>query len=244
MRNDGSNGIKNHPVVSREEWLAARTAFLAKEKEFTRLRDELSRQRRALPWVKVDKQYVFDGPSGKETLAELFEKRSQLIVYHFMFSPEWDEGCKHCSFWADTFNSNVVHLNHRDVTFVAISRAPLAKIEPFRKRMGWSFKWVSSFQNDFNYDYQVSFTPEALKSGTAVYNYSNRDVGGMADREGVSVFVQDEEGAVFHTYSCYARGLDMLNTAYHYLDLVPKGRDENRLEFTQAWVQYHDRYKD
>jgi predicted dithiol-disulfide oxidoreductase (DUF899 family) len=243
MRNDGSNGIKNHPVVSREEWLAARMAFLAKEKEFTRLRDELSRQRRELPWVKVDKQYVFDGPSGKETLAELFEKRSQLIVYHFMFSPEWDEGCKHCSFWADTFNGNVVHLNHRDVTFVAISRAPLAKIEPFKKRMGWSFKWVSSFHNDFNFDYHVSFTPEELQGGTALYNYKKTNPG-ETDREGTSVFYKDENGAVFHTYSSYARGIDMTNGAYQYLDLAPKGRDEDGLDFTQAWVRYHDRYED
>ncbi len=161
MTNDGSS-IKDHLVVSPEEWLSARMALLAKEKEFTRLRDELSQQRRELPWVKVDKPYVFDGPSGKETLAELFENRSQLVVYHFMFSPTWDEGCKHCSFWADNFNNIGVHLNHRDVTLVAISRAPLAKIDPFKKRMGWSFKWVSSFQNDFNYDYHVSFTPEEI----------------------------------------------------------------------------------
>jgi predicted dithiol-disulfide oxidoreductase (DUF899 family) len=164
-------GIEDHPVVSHEEWLAARTAFLAKEKEFTRLRDELSRQRRELPWVKVEKPYLFDGTNGKEMLAELFESRSQLVVYHFMFGPAWDEECKHCSFWADNFNGIGVHLNHRDVTMVAISRAPLAKIKSF-KRMEWSFKWVSSFNNDFNYDYHVSFTPEEMKSGTAFYNYS------------------------------------------------------------------------
>ena len=243
MTNDSNSGIKDHPVVSREEWLSARTAFLAKEKEFTRLRDELSRQRRELPWVKVDKQYVFDGPSGKETLAELFEKRSQLIVYHFMFSPAWDEGCKHCSFWADTFNGSGVHLNHRDVTFVAISRAPLARIEPFKKRMGWSFKWVSSFHNDFNFDYQASFTPEEIQTGAAFYNYAKTDPG-ETDREGISVFYQDESGAVFHTYSCYARGIDMMNATYQYLDLVPKGRDEDGLESPQDWVQYHDRYED
>jgi predicted dithiol-disulfide oxidoreductase (DUF899 family) len=233
----------DHNVVSRQEWMDARKDLLAKEKEFTRLRDQLSQQRRELPWVKVDKPYVFDGPNGKETLAELFENRSQLVVYHFMFSPEWDEGCPHCSFWADNFNGIDVHLNHRDVTFVAISRASLARIEPFKKRMGWSFKWVSSFESDFNYDYHASFTPEEVQSGTAFYNYSNRDVGD-ADREGVSVFYKDESGAVFHTYSCYARGIDMLNGAYHYLDLVPKGRDEDGLEFTQAWVRYHDRYTD
>ena len=239
MTNDGSNSIKTHPVVSHEEWLSARTAFLAKEKEFTRLRDELSRQRRELPWEKVDKQYVFDGPSGKETLAELFENRSQLIVYHFMFAPDWDEGCPHCSFWADNFNGIGVHLNHRDVTFVVISRAPLAKIEPFKQRMGWSFKWVSSFQSDFNFDYQASFTPEEVHSGAAFYNYRRMDTYDT-DREGISVFYKDESGAVFHTYSCYARGIDMMSVDYQYLDLVPKGRDEGgRGPF---WVRRHDEY--
>ncbi len=242
MTGDGS-GIRDHPVVSRDEWLSARTAFLAKEKEFTQLRDALSRQRRELPWVKVDKPYAFDGTNGKETLAQLFENRSQLIVYHFMFSPAWEQGCKHCSFWADHFDGIGVHLNHRDVTMVAISRAPLAKIERFKQRMGWRFKWVSSFQSDFNYDYQASFTPKEVKSRAAFYNYSKTDVG-SADREGISVFYKDEGGAIFHTYSSYARGIDMLNGTYHYLDLVPKGRDEDRLEFPQAWVQYHDKYKD
>lgn len=240
MANDSSR-IQDHPVVSREEWLSARTAFLAKEKEFTRLRDELSRQRRELPWVKVDKPYVFDGPSGKETLADLFENRSQLVVYHFMFPPEWDEGCPSCSFWADNFNGIGVHLNQRDVTLVAISRAPLSKIEPFKKRMGWSFKWVSSFQNDFNYDYQASFTPEEVQSKRGFYNYAIKDPG-ETDREGISVFYKDENGAVFHTYSCYARGIDMVNGAYQFLDLVPKGRDEDRLEWVQVWVRHHDRY--
>jgi predicted dithiol-disulfide oxidoreductase (DUF899 family) len=242
MSKDRSGRVKDHPVVSRDKWLAARTALLAQEKEFTRRRDELSRLRRALPWVKVDKPYAFDGPRGTETLAELFEGRSQLVVYHFMFPPEWDEGCKHCSFWADNFNPLGVHLNHRDTTFVAISRAPLAKIERFKRRMGWSFKWVSSGQGDFNYDYGVSFRSEDLKGGKALYNYGTIDPG-MTDREGVSVFYRDPSGAVFHTYSSYARGIDMLNTAYHYLDLVPKGRDEKPGE-PQAWVQYHDRYKD
>lgn len=243
MRNDSRMVIKNHLVVSPEEWLSARTAFLTKEKEFTRLRDELSRQRRELPWEKVDKPYAFDGPNGKETLAELFEKRGQLIVYHFMFSPEWDEGCPHCSFWADHFDGMGVHLYHRDVSFVAISRAPLAKIESFKKRMGWSFKWVSSFHNDFNYDYHVSFTPEENRSRASFYNYSKTDAGEM-DREGIGVFYKDENGAIFHTYSAYARGIDMLNGAYHFLDLVPKGRDEDGLESPQDWVRYHDSYKD
>jgi len=235
-------GVGKHRVVSHKAWIEARRKFLAKEKKFTRLRDELARQRRAMPWEKVDKDYVFDGPKGPETLSELFDGRSQLVVYHFMFAPEWSEGCKHCSFWADNFNGLGIHLNHRDVSFVAISRAPLAKLEAFRKRMGWSFKWVSSGQNDFNYDYQASFTPQEVESGAAFFNYSKSDVG-VTDREGVSVFYKDQSGAVFHTYSSYARGIDMLNTAYHYLDLVPKGRDEDGLEFTQAWVRYHDRYE-
>jgi predicted dithiol-disulfide oxidoreductase (DUF899 family) len=242
MTNGDSNSIKNHPVVSHEEWLAARTAFLAKEKEFTRLRDELSRERRELPWERVDKQYVFDGPGGKETLAELFKNRSQLVVYHFMFPPDWEEGCLHCSFWADNFNGIGIHLNHRDMTFVAISRAPLTKIEPFKERMGWSFKWVSSFHSDFNYDYQASFTPEEVQAGAAFFNYRKTDPG-LSDREGISVFYKDESGGIFHTYSCYARGIDMMNTAYHYLDLVPKGRGEEGHD-PQYWVRHHDRYED
>ncbi|HLK61302.1 MAG TPA: thioredoxin family protein [Chthonomonadaceae bacterium] len=237
-----SAAITDHPVVSREAWIEARKDLLAKEKEFTRLRDQLSRQRRELPWERVDKPYVFEGPNGNETLAELFDNRSQLVVYHFMFSPEWDEGCPSCSFWADNFNGIVVHLNQRDVTFIAVSRAPIEKIEAFKQRMGWSFKWVSAFRNDFNYDYHVSFTPEDLRNGTANYNYVQRDPG-EADREGVSVFYKDASGAVYHTYSAYARGIDMLNTAYNYLDLAPKGRDEERLEWTQVWVRHHDRYE-
>src|ERR1700732_4959535 len=187
MRDDGGKKGKQHAVVTNKQWLKARTALLSKEKEFTRLRDKLSRQRRELPWVRVEKKYVFDGPGGKESLTELFENRNQLVVYHFMFNPESDEGCKHCSFWADNFNGIVVHLNHRDATFVAISRAPLAKIEPFKKRMGWSFKWVSAAGTDFNYDYQASFSAEAIESGTLFYNYTDQP-GKMSDREGVSVF--------------------------------------------------------
>jgi predicted dithiol-disulfide oxidoreductase (DUF899 family) len=236
-------GFENHPVVSREEWLSARKALLDKEKELTRQRDALSRERRQLPWVKVDKAYVFEGPRGKESLADLFENRSQLVVYHFMFSPDDDAGCPHCSFWADNFNGIGVHLKHRDVTFVAISRAPLPKIEAFKKRMGWGFKWVSSFGNEFNHDFHASFTKEELRDGTAFYNYSKTNPG-HPDREGASVFYKDRRGDLFHTYSCYARGIDMLNGAYHYLDLVPKGRDEDGLEFTQAWVRHHDRYED
>jgi len=241
MKHDGD--VDGHPVVSHEAWLAARTAFLAKEKEFTQKRDELSRQRRELPWERVEKGYVFEGPRGKRSLAELFGERSQLAVYHFMFSPAWDEGCKHCSFWADNFNPIGIHLNHRDVSLVAVSRTPLAKIEAFRRRMGWSFEWVSSFGNDFNHDLGVSFTPEELQRGPVTYNYA-RAAMDMPEREGVSVFYKDAKGAIFHTYSAYARGIDLLNTAYNFLDLVPKGRDEERLEFTQAWVRHHDRYED
>jgi predicted dithiol-disulfide oxidoreductase (DUF899 family) len=233
----------NHKVVSHSEWLKARKEFLAKEKEFTKMRDEMSRQRRELPWEKVEKSYVFEGPAGKESLADLFGKNSQLLVYHFMFAPDWDEGCPSCSFWADNFNPNVVHLNQRDVSFVAISRAPIAKIEAFKKRMGWNFKWLSSGGNDFNYDYYVSFTLEEAKDGTPFYNYRNAKMPHQ-DREGASVFYKDDKGTIFHTYSAYARGIDLMNAAYNWLDVTPKGRDEEGLPFSQDWVRYHDRYKD
>jgi len=241
MKTDGGSTIANHPVVSHEKWLAARTALLAKEKEFTKLRDALSRERRALPWEKVEKPYAFDGPNGKETLAQLFGNRSQLVVYHFMFNPASDEGCKHCSFWADHYDATGIHLNHRDVSLAVISRAPLAKLQAFQKRMGWRFKWLSSATNDFNYDYQASFRPETIQSGKVYYNYATSSMD-MQDREGISVFYQDESGTVFHTYSCYARGIDMVNGTYQFLDLVPKGRDEGGSP--QAWVEFHDRYKD
>lgn len=243
MANSDGNGLRDHPVVSHQEWLAARTALLAKEKEFTRLRDELSRQRRALPWTLVAKPYTFEGPDGDVTLAGLFGAASQLIVYHFMFPPEWDEGCPHCSFWADSFDSNAIHIKHRDATLIAISRAPLAKIEPFKARMGWTFPWYSSGRTDFNYDLGVSFTPEEVDSGAALYNYATLQPDG-ADREGASVFYKDERDAVYHTYSCYARGIDMLNAAYQYIDLLPRGRDEDGPEGPQAWVRHHDRYED
>jgi predicted dithiol-disulfide oxidoreductase (DUF899 family) len=233
--------LQDHDVVSHDEWIAARKALLAEEKEFTHRREELARRRRALPWEKVEKEYVFDGPRGKESLSDLFDGRSQLIVYHFMFPAEDDQGCPICSFWADHYDATLVHLNHRDVSFAVISRAPLAKIEAFKKRMGWRFKWVSSGGTDFNYDFQASFRPEDLKRGTAVYNYVPFTLE-MADREGISVFYRDESGQVFHTYSTYARGIDMVNGTYQFLDLVPKGRDEQDLEFSQQWVRYHDRY--
>ncbi len=233
--------MQTHKVVSREEWLTARQLHLAKEKEFTRLRDQLSQERRDLPWVKVDKPYIFDGPNGKESLSEMFAGRSQLLVYHFMFGPEWSEGCRSCSFWADNFNSIIVHLNQRDATMVAISRAPLEKLLAFQKRMGWTFKWLSSFENDFNRDYHVSFTPEELEKGEMYYNYR---VGkfGRGEAPGLSVFHRDAGGTIFHTYSCYGRGLDMLNGAYHHLDVLPKGRDEAGLTYPQEWVNHHDKY--
>ncbi len=235
-----SETMVRHPVVSHEEWLAARTAFLEREKEFTRLRDALSRARRELPWERVEKEYVFETAEGPRTLAELFDGRSQLLVYHFMFGPDWEEGCPSCSFWADNFNPIVVHLNHRDVTMVAASHAPLAKLEAFRKRMGWSFRWVSSADSDFKYDYGASFRPEEVKGG-GYYNYRMGPTG-STEREGASVFYKDPSGAVFHTYSAYARGIDLMNTAYNYLDIVPKGRDEEKEKWVQAWVRHHDRY--
>jgi predicted dithiol-disulfide oxidoreductase (DUF899 family) len=233
--------MDKHDVVPRAAWLEARKRLLAKEKELTRRRDELSRLRRQLPWVRVEKEYVFEGPNGKETLAQLFDGRSQLIVYHFMFGPDWETGCKSCSFWADNFDRIIVHLNQRDVSFVAISRAPLAKLRPFVRRMGWGFKWLSSFDSDFNYDYGVSFRPEDLARGEVTYNFARQETS-MSELPGISVFYRDAAGQVFHTYSCYARGLDMLNGAYHYLDLVPKGRDEAGLEYPMEWVRLRDEY--
>jgi predicted dithiol-disulfide oxidoreductase (DUF899 family) len=228
-----------HAIVSQDEWLAARKALLAKEKEFSKARDQLSAARRALPWVKVEKSYVFDGPAGKETLADLFDGRSQLIVYHFMFGPDWNAGCPHCSHWADNFNAIIVHLNQRDVTMVAVSRAPLAKLAAYKKRMGWTFKWLSSQETDFNFDFNVSFTPEEVAAKDALYNFVRQNPE-VSEREGVSVFFKDERGDIFRTYSTYARGIDMLSVDYNYLDLVPKGRDEG--DRGPFWVRRHDEY--
>jgi predicted dithiol-disulfide oxidoreductase (DUF899 family) len=235
--------MQNHKIVSRDEWIDARKRFLAKEKEFTKLRDQLNRERRELPWERVEKEYIFKGPDGKETLNQLFAGKSQLLVYHFMFDPNWTEGCKHCSFWADNYEGVGVHLKHRDVSLIAISRAPLANIEAFKKRMGWKFKWVSSSGNDFNFDYHVSHTPEELAKGEVELNYRIRK-GTMTENAGISTFYKDADGNIFHTYSCYERGLDMLNGAYHLLDLTAKGRDEEGLPFPQAWVRHHDKYED
>ena len=233
--------MEGHRVVSKDQWIEERKALLAREKEFTRLRDELSAERRELPWVRVDKQYVFEGANGKQSLSQLFAGKQQLIVYHFMFDPSWEEGCKSCSFWADNFNAVLVHLNQRDVTFAAVSRAPLPKLLAFAARMGWTFKWVSAANTDFNYDYQVSFKPDDLAHGTAVYNYARYEES-MTDKPGFSVFFRDERGDIFHTYSTYARGLDPMNVAFQLLDLVPKGRDEAGLPHPMSWVKLRDLY--
>ncbi len=230
-----------NPVVSHEDWLKARLELLEAEKEFTRQRDALTRRRMAMPWERVEKPYRFEGLDGALSLADLFDGRSQLIVYHFMLGPDWEEGCKSCSFWADNFNGIPIHLNHRDVTFTAVSRAPLARIETYKKRMGWSFPWVSSYGSDFNFDYQASFTPEQVAEDKGYYNYKIQPLG-VSEQVGISVFYKDEHDEVFHTYSCYSRGVDMLNGAYHYLDLVPKGRDEDSLSFPMEWVRRHDQY--
>jgi predicted dithiol-disulfide oxidoreductase (DUF899 family) len=232
--------MPDHALVSKDEWIEARKRLLAKEKEFTRLRDELSRERRELPWERVAKPYVFDGPYGRETLADLFAERRQLIVQHFMFDPAWNAGCKSCSFWADGYNGFFPHLAQRDVSFVAVSRAPYDQIAAFRERMGWTFKWVSSQGSDFNYDFNVSDTAEETAAGQTYYNYRMGKASG--ERPGVSVFFRDDDGAIYHTYSCYSRGLDMMNAAYHYLDLTPCGRQEDGLPYPQAWVRLHDEY--
>jgi predicted dithiol-disulfide oxidoreductase (DUF899 family) len=231
----------NPRVVPEPEWLVARKDLLTREKELTRLRDEVSRHRRELPWVKVEEEYVFDGPNGKETLSDLFENRSQLIVYHFMFAPGWEEGCKSCSYLADHFDGANWHLPHRDVTFVVISRAPLSELEAYKKRMGWKFKWLSSYGNDFNFDYHVSATEEEKTKGKIFYNYRTDELIGD-EMPGLSVFYKDENGDVSHTYSTYGRGLDILVGAYNFLDLVPNGRDEDLLDFTMDWVRRHDQY--
>jgi predicted dithiol-disulfide oxidoreductase (DUF899 family) len=230
----------DHKIVSRTEWIEARKQLLAQEKQFTRQRDQLSAARRALPCVRVTERYEFERTRGKATLADLFDGRSQLVVYHFMFGPDWEAGCKSCSFWADNFNGIVEHLRHRDVTLLAISRAPLAKLQAYEKRLGWTFEWVSSHGSSFNHDFGVSFTPEELATGEVVYNFATQKAMG-AELPGISVFHKQGDD-VFHTYSCYSRGIDMMNTAYHYLDLVPKGRDEANLQHSMAWLRRRDEY--
>jgi predicted dithiol-disulfide oxidoreductase (DUF899 family) len=232
---------QEHNIVSQEQWLAARKELLKKEKELTHLSDELSAKRRELPWVKVEKNYAFDGPDGKVTLADLFAGRNQLAVYHFMFGPDWQEGCPSCSFVSDHFDGTLPHLAARDVTLVAVSRAPLAKIEPFKKRMGWHFQWVSSYGGDFNADFHVSFTKEEMARGKVNYNYTMQEFP-SAEAPGLSVFFKDAAGNIFHTDSIYGRGVEQLMSTYKILDLVPKGRDEDQLGFPMEWVRHHDRY--
>lgn len=233
--------MNNPATVDHDEWLRARLELLEEEKAFNRARDALSAKRRALPWERVDSDYAFASEAGTETLSELFDGRSQLIVQHFMYGPGWEAGCKNCSFWADQFDPAVVHLNARDVSFVAVSDAPYAEFAPFKQRMGWTFRWVSAAGCSFSHDYLVHHTPEQIAAGDTFYNY-RKGLHYGEHSPGVSVFARGDDGAVYHTYSCYARGLDMLNGAYHLLDLVPKGRDEESLSGPMAWVQLHDSY--
>ena len=235
--------MTQHQIVSRDEWIAARKELLQKEKDFTRLRDRLSAERRALPWVKVDKAYLFDTPSGRQSLGDLFDGRSQLVTKHFMFGPDWTDGCVGCSFEMDHIEGALVHLEHHDVSYVVVSRAPLAKLEAYRQRMGWRFRWVSSYGSDFNYDFHVSFTPEQVASGKAYYNYELRDVG-IDELSGRSVFYRDEAGDIFHTYSSYARGGELFLGSYAVLDITPKGRNETINGNLTDWVRHHDRYQD
>ncbi len=242
--------MTKHQVVSPEQWLAHRRQLLEKEKALTHAREELAAARRALPWERVEKAYAFDSAAGQVSLADLFAGRSQLIVYHFMFGPVSEVGCKSCSFWADNFDNAAQHLAQRDVTLIAVSRAPLARLQAFKQRLGWSFNWVSSGQNEFNFDFNVSFRERDQPSGTLLYNYTpvpkspvpGNSKGGEWQNPGISVFCKNEAGAIFHTYSTYSRGLDTLNGTYQFLDLVPKGRDEASLPNPQAWVRLHDEY--
>ena len=233
--------VDNPKVVSRDEWLNARKNLLAKEKQLTRDHDAIAAERRQLPWVKIEKNYLFDSPGGKKTLADLFDGKSQLIVYHFMFGPDWKEGCPSCSFLMDHTDPTLVHLAQRDVSFVAVSHATIGKIETFKKRMGWKFSWVSSSNSDFNHDYHVSFTQEQKAQGKVEYNFDMMEFP-STEAPGISVFYRDKNGNIFHTYSSYARGTETGVSTYSYLDLVPKGRDEDDLPFPMAWVRHHDRY--
>lgn len=234
--------MEPHKVVSHDQWTAARKAYLAEEKAFSRARDALARKRRELPWEKVEKNYIFDTPAGKQSLADLFGGKSQLIIYHFMLGPGWEAGCPSCSYLADHFDGPAIHLAQRDVSFVVVSRAPLSEIEAFKRRMGWRFKWVSSFGSDFNPDYQVSFTAQEKAGGKVFYNYEFIESFPSEERPGASVFYKNAAGEIFHTYSTYGRGLDILIGTYHFLDLAPKGRDEDALAWSMAWVRHHDRY--
>ena len=238
---ENRNRILEHSIVSQEKWLQLRKELLSKEKELTRLRDRLNAERRELPWVRVEKNYLFDAPGGKVSLKELFAGRSQLVIYHFMFGPDWNEGCPSCSFVSDHIDGALPHLAARDATMVMVSRAPLAKIEAFKKRMGWRFIWVSSYGSDFNSDFRVSFTKDEMAQGKVNYNYAMQEFP-SEEAPGISVFYKDAGGDVFHTYSSYGRGLEQLVGTYMILDMVPKGRDEDKLGFTMEWVRHHDRY--
>jgi predicted dithiol-disulfide oxidoreductase (DUF899 family) len=232
----------SHRIVSREQWLKERISLLTEEKELTRRHDAIASKVRNLPWVKVDKTYTFDSPTGKKTLGDLFGDKSQLIVYHFMFDPTWSQGCKSCSFIADHYNPIVIHLAHRDISLVTVSKAPIEKIEQFRKRMGWAFPWVSGANNDFGRDYGVSFKDEDFAKGDIVYNFTGKAYP-MRELPGLSVFAKDPRGNIYHTYSTFARGLECLLTAYNYIDMTPKGRDEAE-NGGMEWVRHHDRYDD
>lgn len=233
----------SHKVVCQEDWIKARKELLAEEKEFTRLRDELSRKRRALPWYKIEKEYSFEGPEGVEKLVDLFQGRSQLIIYHFMFDPDWKEGCKSCSFIADHYEPAIVHLEQRDVSMVTISRAPLSKLSAFKKRMGWTFKWLSSFESDFNTDFNVTGSVNDEGKIEGFYNYKEQPFV-VREAPGISVFRKDEAGNVYHAYSSFSRGLDMFLGTYHLLDITPEGRNEENLVYPMEWVRHHDRYGD
>jgi len=236
--------MPKHKVVFKEEWVAKRKELLKKEKELTHLREQLTRERQQLPWVKVDKQYVFQGPKGKESLSDLFDGKSQLIVYHFMFQPDWTEGCKSCSLLGDHYEPSIVHLRQRDTNMVTISRAPIERIEAFRKRMGWTFKWVSSFESDFNYDFNVSFPGKVGEQKEVYYNYEKTRSFPSTEGPGMSVFYKDADGSIYHTYSCFARGLEQFIGVYDLLDMVPRGRDEDGLVYGMEWVRHHDKYGD
>lgn len=229
--------------VSREEWKRARIELLAEEKAMSRSLDALARKRRELPWVVVDKNYEFSGLAGKESLADLFAGRKQLLVYHFMYGPDWDEGCPSCSFWADNYNGIDIHLAHRDATLIAVSNTSLENIEAYRQRMGWQFKWVSSLGSDFNRDFHVTFSLEEIEAGEADYNFTRQSFP-STEAPGLSVFVRDHDGTVAHSYSCYARGLDIFNSAYQLLDMTPLGRNEDGLPYSMAWLRRHDQYED
>jgi predicted dithiol-disulfide oxidoreductase (DUF899 family) len=233
--------MTDHTIVSESEWVGARRKLLAREKELTHLQEQVAEERRTLPWVKVEKNYVFDTPQGRKTLSDLFDGRSQLIVYHFMFGPDWQEGCVGCSFLSDHVDGALAHLNHHDVTYVAVSRAPLEKLLAYRKRMGWKFPWVSSAGGDFNYDYHVSFTKDEIARGEATYNFEKTKVT-IEDLHGTSVFIKDRDGTIYHTYSAYGRGDERSLGTYAWLDITPHGRNEGEGGNLTSWVKRHDEY--